>query len=144
MRGINTRRVSGFDIEEEGEEVEREGEGKGEVVKDEKVKGGGRVGKLGMNVVDPEIILKDLEMTKEEFIDFALLCGTDFTDRIPRLVYFIFAFHLFDGGDCMKIRRRSLIFLIFVVVVECRCGPTNALKLIRLVSASLPFCLFQY
>lgn len=46
----------------------------------------GKNEKLGMNVVEPEIMLRDLGMTRETFIDFSLLCGTDFTERIPKLV----------------------------------------------------------
>jgi 5'-3' exonuclease len=37
-----------------------------------------------MNVLDPVALREALGLTKEEFIDFALLCGTDFTERIPR------------------------------------------------------------
>lgn len=44
------------------------------------------IDKLKMNVLDPDVLRKDLSLSKEEFVDFALLCGTDFTDRIPRYV----------------------------------------------------------
>lgn len=37
-----------------------------------------------MNVVDPVKVREALGMSQEMFVDFALLCGTDFTDRIPR------------------------------------------------------------
>lgn len=35
-----------------------------------------------MNVLDPTILREDLGLTREEFVDFALLCGTDFTERM--------------------------------------------------------------
>ncbi|GAA5918175.1 hypothetical protein JCM1841_005288 [Sporobolomyces salmonicolor] len=38
-----------------------------------------------MNVMDPVKLREVLGLTKEEFVDFALLCGTDFTERIPSL-----------------------------------------------------------
>ncbi|BGP16129.1 hypothetical protein JCM10213_006063 [Rhodosporidiobolus nylandii] len=42
-------------------------------------------GKQPMAVMDPVVLREQLGLTKEEFLDFALLCGTDFTERIPRL-----------------------------------------------------------
>ncbi|KAK4053222.1 hypothetical protein OIO90_003996 [Microbotryomycetes sp. JL221] len=36
-----------------------------------------------MNLLDPEEIRQQLGLTKNQFVDFALLCGTDFTERIP-------------------------------------------------------------
>lgn len=39
--------------------------------------------KTGMNVLDPFKLMEELGLTKEQFVDFALLCGTDFTERIP-------------------------------------------------------------
>lgn len=36
-----------------------------------------------MNVLDPERLRESLDMTKQQFVDFALLCGTDFTERVP-------------------------------------------------------------
>ncbi|GAA5913182.1 hypothetical protein JCM5296_005223 [Sporobolomyces johnsonii] len=41
--------------------------------------------KESMAVLDPVKLKNDLGLTKEEFVDFALLCGTDFTERIPLL-----------------------------------------------------------
>lgn len=40
--------------------------------------------KDGMNILDGAEVRENLGLTKEEFIDFGLLCGTDFTDRIPK------------------------------------------------------------
>ncbi|GAA5874159.1 hypothetical protein JCM8547_008389 [Rhodosporidiobolus lusitaniae] len=40
-------------------------------------------GKEPMAVLDPAELREKLGLTKEEFVDFALLCGTDFTERIP-------------------------------------------------------------
>lgn len=36
-----------------------------------------------MNVLDPDKLRESLNMTREQFVDFALLCGTDFTERVP-------------------------------------------------------------
>lgn len=41
------------------------------------------VSKTQMNVLDPFKLMEELRLSKEEFVDFALLCGTDFTERIP-------------------------------------------------------------
>ncbi|GAA5918156.1 hypothetical protein JCM1841_005278 [Sporobolomyces salmonicolor] len=41
--------------------------------------------KESMQVVDPVKLREALGLTKEQFVDFALLCGTDFTERIPLL-----------------------------------------------------------
>ncbi|GAA6056688.1 hypothetical protein JCM3770_006468 [Rhodotorula araucariae] len=45
--------------------------------------GTGRAPKEPMNILDPVKLRGELGFTKEEFVDFALLCGTDFTERIP-------------------------------------------------------------
>ncbi|GAA5977802.1 hypothetical protein JCM11641_006077 [Rhodosporidiobolus odoratus] len=45
---------------------------------------GGKV-REGMSVMDPQVLRRELGLTKEEFVDWALLCGTDFTERIPHL-----------------------------------------------------------
>ncbi|BGP48151.1 hypothetical protein JCM10450v2_004023 [Rhodotorula kratochvilovae] len=45
--------------------------------------GTGRAPKEPMNILDPVTLRSELGLTKEEFVDFALLCGTDFTERIP-------------------------------------------------------------
>lgn len=45
--------------------------------------GTGRAPREPMNVLDPERLRADLGLTREAFVDFALLCGTDFTERIP-------------------------------------------------------------
>ena len=42
--------------------------------------------KEGMNVLDPVRLRKELGMDHEMFVDLALLCGTDFTERIPGCV----------------------------------------------------------
>ncbi|GJN89367.1 hypothetical protein Rhopal_002347-T1 [Rhodotorula paludigena] len=47
--------------------------------------GTGREAREPMNVLDPVRLRDELGLTKEEFVDFALLCGTDFTERIPNL-----------------------------------------------------------
>lgn len=36
-----------------------------------------------MNVLDAETLRTELGLDREQFVDFALLCGTDFTERIP-------------------------------------------------------------
>ncbi|GAA5960017.1 hypothetical protein JCM3765_006136 [Sporobolomyces pararoseus] len=38
-----------------------------------------------MSVTDPIAILEGLELDREEFTDWCLMCGTDFTERIPGL-----------------------------------------------------------
>lgn len=82
MRKITTRRTKGssdwfFEVDKEYLEKQEEEEvDEGRVLeRGEKLE--------GMNVVNPIEVMKGLEMTKEEFIDFGLLCGTDFTERIP-------------------------------------------------------------
>ncbi|GAA6027160.1 hypothetical protein JCM8097_002442 [Rhodosporidiobolus ruineniae] len=45
----------------------------------------GREGREGMAVVDPGRIRTELGLSREEMVDWALLCGTDFTERIPYL-----------------------------------------------------------
>ncbi|GAA5824125.1 hypothetical protein JCM11251_001530 [Rhodosporidiobolus azoricus] len=47
--------------------------------------GGRSKGKEPMAVVDPIRMRELLDLTREEFVDWALLCGTDFTERIPFL-----------------------------------------------------------
>ncbi|GAA6011876.1 hypothetical protein JCM10207_003415 [Rhodosporidiobolus poonsookiae] len=42
-------------------------------------------GKEPMVVLEPDELRRQLGLTKEEMVDFALLCGTDFTERIPFL-----------------------------------------------------------
>jgi 5'-3' exonuclease len=37
----------------------------------------------GMNVLDPVRLKKDLGLSLSQFVDLCLLCGTDFTPRIP-------------------------------------------------------------
>jgi len=39
----------------------------------------------GMNVLDPVAVRKGLGMTQAMFVDFCLLCGTDFTERLKGL-----------------------------------------------------------
>ncbi len=39
----------------------------------------------GMNVLDPVKVRKGLGMTRAMFVDFCLLCGTDFTERLKGL-----------------------------------------------------------
>lgn len=41
--------------------------------------------KQGMNVLDPKAVRTALGLTHAQFVDFCLLCGTDFTDRIPNI-----------------------------------------------------------
>lgn len=40
--------------------------------------------KLPMSVLDPIELRKQLDMTKEQLVDLAILLGTDFTVRIPK------------------------------------------------------------
>ncbi|GAA5898862.1 hypothetical protein JCM8208_005414 [Rhodotorula glutinis] len=47
--------------------------------------GTGKEAKKPMNVLDPERLRTDLGLTRAEFVDFALLCGTDFTDRVYKI-----------------------------------------------------------
>lgn len=35
-----------------------------------------------MHVLQPSKVIDELEMTKEMFLDYCLLCGTDFVERI--------------------------------------------------------------
>jgi len=46
--------------------------------------GTGREAARSMSVLDPVRLREDLGLTNEEFVDFALLCGTDFTDRVNK------------------------------------------------------------
>ena len=43
-------------------------------------------GKEGMSVLNPYKLREELKLSHEQFVDFALLCGTDFTQRIPLYV----------------------------------------------------------
>lgn len=36
-----------------------------------------------MSVTDPGVVREGLGLGEREFVDWCLLCGTDFTDRIP-------------------------------------------------------------
>jgi 5'-3' exonuclease len=36
-----------------------------------------------MSITDPEIVREGLGLSKTEFVDWCLLCGTDFTERVP-------------------------------------------------------------
>ena len=36
-----------------------------------------------MNVLDPIVLRRELGVTDQQFLDLSLLCGTDFTERIP-------------------------------------------------------------
>ncbi|KPV75570.1 uncharacterized protein RHOBADRAFT_53535 [Rhodotorula graminis WP1] len=47
--------------------------------------GTGREPKKPMTVLDPARLRDDLGLTRAEFVDFALLCGTDFTDRVYKV-----------------------------------------------------------
>ncbi|ORY92972.1 PIN domain-like protein [Leucosporidium creatinivorum] len=38
-----------------------------------------------MNLLDSEALRRELGLSKEQFVDFALMCGTDFTDRIRQI-----------------------------------------------------------
>lgn len=40
----------------------------------------------GMHVLDPVLLREALSLTHGQFVDFSLLCGTDFTERIPLCV----------------------------------------------------------
>lgn len=75
--------------------------------------------KTMMTVTDPVKVRTGLGLNDREFLDFCLLCGTDFTDRLPLLVLVLFFFFFFE--------RRKLIETTFCD----RLGPTKALGLIR-------------
>ncbi|GAA5851778.1 hypothetical protein JCM9279_004403 [Rhodotorula babjevae] len=47
--------------------------------------GTGREAVKSMNVLDPVRVREDLGLTDDEFVDFALLCGTDFTERVYKV-----------------------------------------------------------
>lgn len=76
--------------------------------------GTGREAREPMNVLDPIRLRDELELTKEEFVDFALLCGTDFTERIPKCASLPYS----RNELLLTLAPRSL-------------GPVTALKLIK-------------
>lgn len=82
LRKISTKKQANVDAESQAlsDRTESRVEVKEESGKNGKGMGAGKI----MNVVDPVKVREALGMSKEMFVDFALLCGTDFTDRIPR------------------------------------------------------------
>ncbi|ORY92967.1 PIN domain-like protein [Leucosporidium creatinivorum] len=77
IRRLNTSRAKAVDSAAADDEAEAE------EVPRRTLAGAPLVSKSGMNVLDPFKLMEELGLTKEQFVDFALLCGTDFTDRIP-------------------------------------------------------------
>lgn len=78
LRRVSTSRAQSKALDTVDAEVEIE-----EHVPRASLAGAPLVSKTGMNVLDPFKLMDELRLTKEEFVDFALLCGTDFTERIP-------------------------------------------------------------
>lgn len=79
-------------------------------------KGKGRKETEGMAVMDPDEFRRQLELSREEFVDWCLLCGTDFTERIPL---------------CVSLPLLLCSILSFLTRCLLSLGPANALKQIR-------------